>query len=113
METKLFEMRAAATNIPVLAVRLNPTNAKDTWLLGRAGYGMHGYSQAKYIMVMKLEGEPDASTQEYSHESHAMQVTQKYLNEHFDDLESGAVIDTQFIEGKTFTPVESDMFRMD
>lgn len=37
-----------------------------------------------------------------------MHVAHEYLKEHFDDLESGAVIDVEFILGETETPKRSE-----
>ena len=40
METKLFEIRDAATFIPIMAVRFTPAGEAEQFLLARAGYGL-------------------------------------------------------------------------
>jgi hypothetical protein len=110
MNTKLFEVRATATNIPIIATKLEPSNEQEQWLLGHCGYGQHGAEQSQYIMVARLEAPSTATTTEYEEKSHEMQIAHRYLNASFDELESGAVIDINYIEGRVPEPVKSDRF---
>jgi hypothetical protein len=110
METKLFELRAVATCIPIIATKLSPSNDQDQWLLAHIGYGATPEEQSQYIMIARLEGGSIATANANRHPIHEMRTANKYLNTHFDELESGAVIDVDFIEGRTDKPVKSDRF---
>lgn len=110
MDVKTFEVRDRLTLIPILAVRLKPGNAADRFLLARAGFGTSPETQAGYILVCKLAGSdramqigpfdwPDRRTMANAH---------LYLEKHFDELDSGAVIDVEFLRGETRAPKPSE-----
>ena len=69
MESKLFEIAARGTNIPVMA-----------------------------------------TADPFKQEIHELQVAHRYVNQHFDDLEPGAVLDVDYIEGRREKPRKPDRF---
>lgn len=50
MTAKTIEIRDRGTFVPALAIRLEPTNEADRYLLGRAGYSSNPEVQRQYIM---------------------------------------------------------------
>lgn len=108
MDNKLFEVRAEATCLVVMATRLEAVNEAEAYLLSRSGYGgMKDWEN--YIILQQIDGgEGYATCDPYKHKYHEMFVAHQYIKKHFDELESGAVIDTDFIEGRTKEPKESE-----
>ena len=101
MTTKTFEVRDRATFIPVLAIRMDPADERDRYLLARVGYGRHASTQEGYVLLTRLEG---CETHYDPHEWDATRtMTQAHLwiLEHFAELENGAVIDVEYILGET------------
>lgn len=110
MIAKIFEVRDVGTFIPILAVKLEPSCRADLYLLERTGYGRSAPQQAEYIMVWRLAGggESPATTDLYDHNSATMKHAHNYINTHFDKLPSGAVIDVEYILGRSEKPKLSE-----
>ena len=111
MQTKLFEIRDAATFIPAIATQLyvapgckEPARKEaENYLLRRAGYGLD-----KLILFARLDGGGPATYDCYDWKTRTMQVAHDYIEKHWDELESGAVIDVQFIVGETAVAKQSE-----
>lgn len=100
MEAKLFEVRDSGTFIPVICIKLVPTNEADRYLLSQSGYGKDIEQQANYLLYAELAG----GMFEYEWGGHANRtraVSHEYIQEHWDHLTSGDLIDVQFILGET------------
>jgi hypothetical protein len=113
MVCKTFEIRDAATFIPVLAIKLTPGCENDRYLLARAGYGRTLLEQSEYVIVCSLTGDPIECTYDsYSWAGPARTLSQAhdFIMQHFDQLESGEVIDVQFILGETASKKLSERF---
>lgn len=111
--TKLLEIRDTGTLIPVLAVRLCASCEAERWMLAHCGYGGTVAEQSQYIAVWPLAGGRQVCTTDFFGHTVAgrtMVVAHDYINRHFDELESGAVVDVQFILGATPAPAKSDRF---
>lgn len=109
MIAKTFELRDKATFVPVLAVKLEPSNEQDRYILALSGYGQRPQDQAKYIFLMGLNGGLEKATCDpYDWGDRTRSTCHQYLLEHFDELESGAVIDVEFILGETTEPKVSE-----
>jgi len=130
MQTKLFEVRDRATTIPcigtLMATGKNPWVPKDqdpkmwtppeaeaeAWLLRRAGYGTEG---PPYLVLFSRLG-PNPEEVQYDpykwsdlrKNIRTIPEAHRYISEHWDELESGAVIDVEFILGETAAPKASD-----
>lgn len=103
--TKLFEVRDKSTFMPVMATKTEGTTIKELYLFHRAGYSQY----ASLIIVTRLE-EPQSTYSPYDWRgSRTMQEAHKYIQDHFDKLVSGAVIDIEFILGETDTPKISEI----
>jgi len=110
MESKLFELRAPATCMPIMAIRLDAENMAEAWLLGRSGYGLRPSDWQEYIFVFPIEREGKAVTDPFKQDCEELRIAHLYIGEHFDELEHGAVIDVDYIQGKTDHPKKSDRF---
>ena len=110
MEAKTIEVRDSGTFIPALAVRLDPYNEGDRYLLARAGFGIRPDEQERYVLLIRLEG-MEVRYDPMSWGSRTMQVAHYYVVDHFADLKHGQVVDVQFILGETEGPKVSERER--
>jgi hypothetical protein len=111
MIAKTFEIRDRATFIPVLAVKLVPGCEADRYLFGRAGFGVMPEVQKAFVMVCRLDGgEGFATTDQHGWPggTRTMKYAHHYIREAFDKLESGAVVDVEFIVCETDSPKRSE-----
>lgn len=106
IHTKLFEIRDKATFIPAIGTlcRLEDSaSAQENYLMARAGYGNDGC-----ILFTRLDGGHAHYDVYGGWNSRTMQVAHDYITTHWDELESGAVIDVEFILGETTRPKASE-----
>lgn len=94
---------------------------RERYLLRRAGYGYERPSVANppgetYVMLTSLnKGASTYNPYDWVHEKltprgRTMHEAHKYIIAHWDELESGAVIDLEFILGETEAPKTSEQF---
>lgn len=108
METKLFEVRDRMTFVPVICIKLEPSNEADRYLLAMTGYGLVAEEQVQYILYSKLQGgEFTCVPEEHNVGARTHSVAHYHINEHWDELKSGDVIDIEFLVGETTTPKTS------
>ena len=107
MIAKTFEVRDRATFIPVLAVKLQPTNEQDRYLLARSGYGRTAGEQSNYVILWGLTGGL-ATYDPHAWDNRTRQVAHRYIQEKFDFLVSGGVVDVEFLLGETEVPKFSE-----
>lgn len=99
MNTKTFEIRDRGTCIPALAVKLEPACEKDRRLLRRAGFSLDS-DHPTSVLLTRLE--PGLATYDpFGWNDRTMSVAHQYIEQRFDDLLSGEVIDVEFILGET------------
>ena len=126
MEAKTLEIRDKATMIPVLAVRpgLGSTDyqpkissdlyLKELRLWSWSGYGAHSEAQNQYVVLVRINHLTDGGTQahydpyDWPH-GRTMHVAHEYIVNHWGELETGDVVDVQFILGETNEPKVSDL----
>lgn len=111
MITKTFEIRDRGTFVPVLAIKLEPGNAADRYLLARAGYCLTPEEQAQYVQLVRIEGGNGSSTcdpYDWGGGARTLRIAHQYIIEHFDALDSGVVVDVEFILGETEAPKVSE-----
>lgn len=101
--SKLFEVRDDATCISVLATKMISNNIQEKYLLRRVGYA----DQPVCILLTNLSYYKSAYDP-FDWGNRTMHEAHKYILEHFDNLETGAVIDVEFILGETDKPKESE-----
>lgn len=111
METKMFEVRDEGTFLPVIAVRLDPANEAERYLLARSGYGRtaEAQRQSNYVIVFRALAEDTPAN--YSPEQwgdRTMRIAHQHIERNFAKLVPGAVVDIQYILGETKTPKPSE-----
>lgn len=106
MQTKLFEIRDAGTLIPAIATLMGSDDDAERWLLRRAGYG----HENELVMLGYLEGGRPSNYDYYnwSDGTRTMRTAHSYIQEHWHELESGAVICVETILGERTTPQVSE-----
>lgn len=110
MICKLVEIRDAATFIPALAIKVDAISAAEGYLLMRAGFGS---DFRRHVILCEINGgsgraKCDPHDWGAYHGSRTMRIAHDWLLRHFDDLESGAVIDVQYLFGERPQPKRSE-----
>lgn len=98
--TKLFEIRDSRTLIPAIGTLLSGHNGP---LARRAGYG-----GSPCVLLTYMSGGRQANYDCYAWGDRTMTVAHDYITRHWGDLESGAVVDVEFILGQTIKPKEAE-----
>jgi hypothetical protein len=95
--TKFFELRDAATFIPVLCVciQLEDLKEEERYLAGRAGFG----KGRPFIYMFELTSDRGFWDPERWGTERTKYVSHKYICEKWDELKSGDVIDVEYILG--------------
>jgi hypothetical protein len=116
MITKLFEIRDRGTFIPVIAVKAVPGRdgsggviESERYLLRRSGFGFDD----PCIILCRAECsgiDRNATYDPYSwgQNPRTFFVAHEHILRNFDTLESGEVIDVEFILGETATKKQSE-----
>src|SRR6185437_3679480 len=114
MQTKFIEIRDSGTCIAALALRMvaedNGTSAMtESRFMRRAGFGQEFPS----VILMRLEDQK-ATCDLYSWHSlgmglRTMQNAHNWINEHWDEIESGQVVDVQYILNETTMPKTAEI----
>jgi len=112
MKAKTFEIRDDGTCIPVLAVQLEAGNQADSYLIARSGYGGNPRGNRPFVVIWPMSGgHGHASSDPYGHGAggdRTWVTAHEHIEKYFNDLESGAVVDVEFIRGETTAPKLSD-----
>jgi hypothetical protein len=93
MITKTIEVRDGVTFIPMLVIKLCPSNDADQYLFSKVGYGN---SKDLCILLVNLD-DTIANYDPHGWKDTTRQTVHLWLIKHFDKIESGAVIDIRFI----------------
>lgn len=110
METKIFEIRDKAAFIPMIAIWLNPTNEADRYVLARAGYGRRPDQQRHYVLLGRIAGGEDLrfNCEPEIWGGRTLPVAHAFIRDTWKLLESGQVIDVEFILGEKLEPKKSE-----
>lgn len=105
IEAKIIEVRDSGTRIDCLAFRMKgSTPVERHYIHGHAGYPEDGSS----IMLMRLsDGKATSDLYEWSAlgmGSCTMQNAHHFIEQHFDELADGEVVDVEYIRGETKSP---------
>ena len=108
MKSKMFEIRDAGTFIPVVAtLMVGNQNEAESYLVRRAGFAI----ESGHVFVGKIEtGGGEYDPYSWPSASRTMTIAHDYIQKHFESLESGAVIDVEFILGLRPLPKPSERF---
>lgn len=108
MQVKAFELRDRATFVPAVAILLAPSNEAEHYLLRRSGFPCDSPGQRPMILLGGLEGGPFHYDKYDWHGNGTRLTAHEYIEQHWDELESGQVICTEFIRGERTEPKESE-----
>lgn len=105
MIAKLIEIRDAMTFIPAMAVWLKPSDLAEEFLLAREGYERG--SQGNFVLLIWLaRGRSEYDPEVWA--SRTLQVAHHYVIDHFCEINSGDVVDVEFILGLRDEPKISE-----
>lgn len=110
MEVKMFEIRDRGTFIAAMAIRLGSRNEAERFLLSKSGYGKHTEDHAQYVVLCKIDGSDfGAQYDPWSWGScRTMPQAHNHIHCNWDRLQSGQVIDVEYILGERETPKTSE-----
>lgn len=103
VETKLLELRDRATFIPAIATLMESEHPQERYLLGRAGY-----RGVRCVLLTGLGGGRKAEYDCYAWNSEPFRSAHHYLEQHWDEVQTGAVLDGEFLRGETTQPKRSE-----
>lgn len=107
MEIKTLEIRDRATFIAVMAILLEGRIESEKYLLGRAGYPSYS---CPYLLLTRLSNlETNYSYGRW--ENRTMRIAHKFVQDNWDTIENGQVIDVEYILGETNKPKESERLK--
>lgn len=108
MKIKMLEIRDSHTFIPVMCIKVDlSTNEKASYLLNRMGFGGHFIP----IILISLARE-QAKCDCYSWNDRTYKTAHTFIEENWDKLEDGDVIDVEFILGETKKMKKSERFEL-
>ena len=113
MTTKTFEVRDVGTFIPVLAIRLDPVDERDRYLLAMAGYGTTPEAQREYVILMPLIDTSKATYDVYAWgggRARTYPIAHKHIIDNFDALPNGAVVCVEYLLGERLEPKVTQAF---
>jgi hypothetical protein len=109
VDSKLFELRAPATLIVLMATKLGTTDLSESYLLSRSGFGRCNSDYNKYVFVYPIDGGKGyAVTDPYEQNITEIRIVHQYIKKHYDELETGQVLDYDYIVGNTDKPKISE-----
>ena len=108
-EVKMIEVRDEGTTMPCIALKPDPISRAETWAWGRTGYGLCPEDMREYVLLAPLHGGEGLLTCDpYKHPGaparRTLWAAHRWLKEHWQEVESGDVVDVQYILGETEAP---------
>jgi len=109
LENKIFEVRDRATFMPVLCTKMAPgcigemsveAAARETKLLRKTGYDF----DFPLILFTVLGSVKNSHYDPYHWGDRTLHTAHAYIAEHFDEMETGAVVDVEYILGEKPEP---------
>lgn len=107
MQVKVFEVRDRATMFGVMAVSTKPANDAQKRLLRHCGYGQ----DSGCLIVAHLAGTGKVAVDPYDWGDRTYKIAHHYIEENFDRLQDGDVVDVEFILGETQEPKKPEAGR--
>lgn len=106
METKLLEIRDSGTFMPCLAIKLSFKTEPERWLLARAGFNpieriMEGTTNGFILFHPLCTDQMNYDPYHWNRGARTVPIAHKFIDEHWEELNSGDVVDVQFILGET------------
>lgn len=118
MNTKAIEIRDVGTFIPAMAIQMVPSaspgsdeGAAEFYLLRRAGFNLTEPPFSIILCRMEASGVDRNATYDpfaWGTLARTMHVAHCWIEEHWDEIRSGDVIDVEFIVGERAEPKLSE-----
>ena len=106
MTQKMLEVRDRGTCMPVCAIELSGDTMTESFFLEHAGYGFDHPS----ILVVDLENvKAETDPFKWDRMSRTMKQAHLYIRDNFEALNSGDVVDVEFILGESKRPKISEI----
>lgn len=102
MQTKAFEIRDRATFIPVIATLMESENEQEHYLLRRSGFG--AFCGLVVLCRMEASGVDRNATYDpfaWGMNARTYNIAHRYIAQNWHNLNTGQVIDVEFILGET------------
>jgi len=99
MDTKFIEIRDRHTFVPAFAFSID---GSDHYLARRAGFGH------RMIYLVSLSGQQCAYDPWKWTGNRTYNTAHQWIEQHWDEIESGAVVDVEFILGERAEPKQSE-----
>lgn len=107
MEVKCLEIRDEATFIPVICIRPVADNEEQRYLLRRDGYNAGPNETCIILIDAQCRG---CSYDGYKWPNRTKKIAHVWIQDHWNEIEDGDVIDVQFINGEKPTKKISERF---
>ena len=99
MKTKLFEIRDRGTFMPVMATLAKGDDRQEQYLLLSSGFG-----HVSPLVILHFLELNEAHYDVYHWGDRTMSTAHKYIQQNWDALKSGDVIDVEYILDETSEP---------
>lgn len=109
MQVRVIEIRDRATFIPAVAIKTDPANEGQRYLIRRSGYGDH-FSDVILTRIAGGSGHTTCDPYDWGSGARTMQVAHEWIRDNFDWINDGDVVDVQFILGETKEPKRSERY---
>ena len=105
MIIKCLEIRDNATCIPAIAIKMSAGSPVEERFLWRCGYPRDG----QYGVVLMRLSDQRATSDVYGWGDRTHKAAHLYIEEHFDELKEGAVVDVRVILGEADVPATPEI----
>lgn len=104
IQSKIFELRDNKKIIPFLVLKLDKITEEEKYLFKKSGYYISKLNE--YLFIRTKENH--IATENYLNEINQplFQIAIEYITTNWDILNDSAVVDVNYISGKTNKPVE-------
>jgi hypothetical protein len=111
MKAKLFELRDAGTFLPVIAIKLDPEDEAERYLLARSGFTTKVETQRDYVLMAGLGDTERLTCDPFEWgQNRTRFLGHQHIIKNWNELQTGDVIDVEFIHGLRDKPKESERF---
>lgn len=104
MKTKMFEIRANGTCIPVIAIKTEAENIEEHVFFRRGGWGGNS------VILIKTGGGAEATHDPFEWDCGTMREAHRYIRQAFDNLPNYSVVDVEVILGESERPKTSEIW---
>lgn len=110
-QIKFFEVRDRATYIPTMAIKLDGhVTPEEEYMLHRAGFGRAADREYKgYVYLINIDRNT-CQLDPFQWGCRTIQTAHRYIQQNFDTMNSGDVVDVEFILGESTTKKVSEMY---